>query len=509
MMSAREDKPIPALDTDPGDGEQIVSAPRVGAASRQVRQPLLGDVRTRVLTSFFILLVVSTAVSLLVLRQVLLSRIGDDVQEALAVQVDSLRTMTADGADPATGRPFNGDLERIFSAYLASERPPRDGTLATFIGGEPFQAVPPGGLASELSSLASLPEPESGQISIVPGPVQFVAVPVEGDGASAGVLVAAELLTDERDQVESAVQLAVAVSIVVTLLASLFIWLAAGRAVQPLRALARTTRTITETDLSERVAVRGGDEIAALGRTYNEMLDRLQSAFADQKEFLADVGHELRTPITVIRGHLETLGEDPVERQEATEVITDELERMSRLVDDLLLLARSDRGDFLRVEPLDLDLLTQDLYGKARTLGVRRWKVDRADVGLVHADPHRITSAVMNLAQNAVRHTNGDEEIGIGSALEGGQVRIWVRDEGEGIEPHEQQRIFERFAGTGARAAEGHGAGLGLAIVKAIAEAHGGRVELESEPGFGSTFSLIIPVQAEPADDEDERWQGS
>ena len=94
----------------------------------------------------------------------------------------------------------------------------------------------------------------------------------------------------------------------ITLLASLFIWLAAGRAVQPLRALARTTRTITETDLSDRVDVRGESEIAELGRTFNGMLDRLETAFASQKEFLADVGHELRTPITVIRGHLDTLG---------------------------------------------------------------------------------------------------------------------------------------------------------------------------------------------------------
>ena len=121
------------------------------------------------------------------------------------------------------------------------------------------------------------------------------------------------------------------------------------------------------------------------------MLDRLEAAFADQKEFLADVGHELRTPITVIRGHLETLGDDPAERAEAIAVIHDELERMSRLVDDLLLLARSDRPDFLRFEPLDLDLLTHELFAKARTLGVRRWLIDRAGVGLVaggSASPH-------------------------------------------------------------------------------------------------------------------------
>ncbi len=472
---------------------------------REPRQPLLGDVRTRVLLSFFILLVVSTAVSLLVLRQVLISRIGDDVQETLTEQVEPLRELAETGQDPETGEPINGDLRRIFAVYIEEERAPDDGFLLTFIEGELNQAEPAGTqVPNELERLTQVDEPAAGRISVGGSDeVQYVAVPVTGREQS-GVLIAAESLDDEREQVEGAVTLAIAVSVVVTLLASLFIWLAAGRAVQPLRALARTTRTITETDLSDRVDVRGGDEIAELGRTFNGMLDRLELAFEDQKEFLADVGHELRTPITVIRGHLETVGDDPAERAEATSVIYNELERMSRLVDDLLLLARSDRADFLRPEPLDLDLFTQELFTKARTLGVRRWTLDRADVTLFHGDPHRLTSAIMNLAQNAVKHTRGDDLIAIGSAVESGFIHIWVRDEGEGIEVEEQERIFLRFASGIQRTGQGHshGAGLGLAIVKAIAEAHGGMVEIKSEVGRGSTFTLIIPTDFDPTEPE-------
>ena len=470
----------------------------------ETRQPLLGDVRTRVLASFFVLLVVSTAVSLLVLRQVLISRIGNDVRETLTAQVEPLRSLAEAGEDPETGDPIHGDLDKIFSAYLRQERAADDGFLITFIGGEMDQAEPAGiQLPSELQRLSSIDAPESDNVSLSGGEeLQYVAVPVTGDRQS-GVLVAAESLQDEREQVEGAVRLAIAVGIVVTLLASLFIWLAAGRAVQPLRALARTTRTITETDLSDRVDVRGGDEIAELGRTFNSMLDRLKTAFEDQKEFLADVGHELRTPITVIRGHLETVGEDPAERAEAMSVIHDELERMSRLVDDLLLLARSDRSDFLRPEPLDLDLFTQELFAKAQTLGVRRWQLERADVALFQGDPHRLTSAVMNLVQNAVKHTRRDDLIAIGSSIESGFARIWVRDAGEGIESEEQERIFLRFASGVQRTGhgQGHGAGLGLAIVKAIAEAHGGLVELESELGRGSTFTVIIPTDHDDSEE--------
>ncbi len=414
--------------------------------------------------SFFILLVVSTAVSLLVLRQVLLSRIGDDVRETLT---DTGRATARAGRNrpgprnrrAAQWRPASGSSPPTSQ----QERAPDDGFLLTFIDGELNQAEPAGTqVPNELERLTRVDEPAAGRISVGGSDeLQYVAVPVTGREQS-GVLVAAESLDDEREQVEGAVTLAIAVSVVVTLLASLFIWLAAGRAVQPLRALARTTRTITETDLSDRVDVRGGDEIAELGRTFNGMLDRLELAFEDQKEFLADVGHELRTPITVIRGHLETVGDDPAERAEATSVIYDELERMSRLVDDLLLLARSDRADFLRPEPLDLDLFTQELFAKARTLGVRRWTLDRADVALFHGDPHRLTSAIMNLAQNAVKHTRGDDLIAIGSAVESGFIHIWVRDEGEGIEVEEQERIFLRFASGIQRTGQGHSHGAGL-----------------------------------------------
>ena len=230
-------------------------------------------------------------------------------------------------------------------------------------------------------------------------------------------------------------RIAIGVSLVVLLLASLFIWLAAGRAVAPLQALSRTARTISETDLSGRIPVRGGDEIAELGRTFNSMLDRLETAFADQKDFLTDVSHELRTPITVIRGHLETLGDSPAEREEAIAVIQDELDRMNRYVDDLLLLTKAPRPDFLRLGPLDLDLFTHDLFAKARSLGDRDWRLDGTGVGILVADQQRLTQAVMNLADNAVRHTRSEETIWIGSSLVGDEARLWVRDEGPGVEP--------------------------------------------------------------------------
>jgi two-component system, OmpR family, sensor kinase len=459
------------------------------------RKSLLAGVRTRVLVSFLALLIVSTAASVLVLREVLMSRIGDQVERELLPTVDSLRELTETG-QPGNGRPFTS-IDQLFDAYLMQTAAPPDGALVTFVGDEihDAKAAPDvGELEDSFAGVAAGQEPSSGRVESDLGEARYVAVPVSA-GDQSGTLVVAALTAAEREQVESAVMIAIGVSIVVLLLASLFIWLAAGRAIVPLQALSRTARTISDTDLSGRIPVSGGDEIAELGRTFNSMLDRLETAFADQKDFLTDVSHELRTPITVIRGHIETLGDSPRERQEAIAVIQDELDRMSRYVDDLLLLTKAPRPDFLRASPLDLDLFTHDLFAKASSLGEREWELEGTGVGIVRADQHRLTQAMMNLADNAVHHTRTGETIWLGSSLDGEQARLWVRDEGPGVDPADRERIFARY--VRARATDrsrGDGAGLGLSIVRAIAEAHGGWAELDSRPGVGSTFSIVLPA---------------
>ena len=459
-------------------------------------RPFAG-MRTRVLISFLVLLLLSTAASVVVLRQVLISRIDDEVSDSLRADVEELEALTAAGEDPATGRPFTGDVARVFDAYLRNRAAVEDSATVAFVGSEPYRELVASASQSELAGalreMGPVSEPEDGELETRLGTARYLAVPV-ALGDETGSLSLAQLLGEQREQVEAAVRIAVGVSLVVVLLASLFIWLAAGRAMAPLQALARTARQISETDLSRRIPIRGTDEIAQLGRTLNAMLDRLEAAFADQREFLADVSHELRTPITVIRGHLETVGDDPRERREATAVIQDELDRMNRFVDDLLLLVRASRPDFLRPEPLDLDLLTQEMFAKARLLGDRAWVLEGTGIGLVDADPQRITQAVTNLAANAVNHTGPGEPIWIGSSLGGDEARIWVRDEGPGIPTEEQRLIFERFARSQSVRGSG-GAGLGLAIVKAVAEAHGGRVELESTLGRGARFTIVIPAR--------------
>jgi signal transduction histidine kinase len=270
-------------------------------------------------------------------------------------------------------------------------------------------------------------------------------------------------------------------------------WVAAGRVLAPLRLLIRTARSVSESDLSQRILVKERGEIAELAITFNEMMDRLQASFDSQRNFINDAGHELRTPLTIVRGHLELMGDDPEEQRETLELVMDELNRMSRLVHDITLLAKAERPDFLQVEKVDIAAFTEELFAKAKALADREWRLDAKGTGTLVIDRQRITEAMMNLAQNATQHTQPGDMIALGSTLKRHQVQFWVRDTGEGVSVADQQRIFERFTRAGKSRSRSEGAGLGLSIVQAIVEAHHGSIKLSSQIGNGATFTLILP----------------
>jgi len=228
------------------------------------------------------------------------------------------------------------------------------------------------------------------------------------------------------------------------------------------------------------------------------MLERLEAGFAAQRDFLDDAGHELRTPLTVLRGHLELLRHgDPEDVAETQALLLDEVDRMSRLVDDLILLAKSRRPDFVRVHPVELGSFTRGLLAKARGLGERVWRVDESAETTVQVDEQRITQAVLQLADNAVKHTSTGDLVAIGSSFDGHEVRLWVRDTGDGVPPEDRARIFERFGRSSVRS-EDDGFGLGLSIVGAIVAAHGGQVLVGDERPRGSRFVITIPTGRTP-----------
>ena len=451
--------------------------------------------RLRVLGSFAFLLAVAAVAGLFLQRAVLLRALDQDIEASLEQERSEMETL-AGGNNPLTGDPFAGDVQAIFDTFLRRNVPEQGEVYVAFVDGLPYRTTPAPlrldavpGLATRWGSMTT---GERGQVETEAGPVQYLAVPLTLEGRARGVFVVANFVAGRRAQIEAAIRLEGVVSAVVLLIVTLIAWFVAGRLLRPVRELTATAEAIGDSELTRRIPVEGDDEISRLAHTFNEMLDRLEAAFTAQRTFIDDAGHELRTPITIIRGHLDVMGDDPQDRQETMAVVSDELDRMARIVDDLLLLAKSEQPDFLRPEPVELSDLTTELLVKAQALGNRAWRLDACAEGTVQADPQRLAQAALNLARNAVEHTVVGAEIGLGSRWDQAGVHLWVRDTGTGIDTADQLRIFDRFA-RGRYGRRSEGAGLGLAIVRSIAAAHGGRVDLDSSLGRGATFTIVLP----------------
>ena len=471
-----------------------VAAPPAEAA-RDVAEPgvlrLGGRLRTnarfRILGWFVLLMLLAIVASLVLQRTILDRRLTSESDRVLSEEAAAFRQIAQDA-------PRSASAEAIVTDYLDA-RPTGSGAsqaYATFVAGrardvdDRLHPVDP--------DWATLTRPERGWH----GDARYLAVPLERDGRTAGVFVVARYADEARSAIDDALETGALVSLSVLAVTALIAWAMAGRVLEPVRLVTETAREIGETDFRRRITVTSGDEVGQLASTFNAMLDRLESAFETQRAFVHDAGHELRTPITVIRGHLELLGDDPDERRETVALVTGELDRMARIVNDLLLLAKAERPGFLRTEPVDVTALLREVEAKATALADRRWRVEAAPpvTPTIVADPQRLTQALMNLASNSVEHTRVDDEIAFGAASRGdGGVRLWVRDTGAGIPEHEQEHIFERFARGRSERRRPQGAGLGLAIVRAIAEAHGGSVAVDSRPGAGATFTIELPGQ--------------
>jgi signal transduction histidine kinase len=462
-------------------------------------QSALASVRLRLVWWFVIVLAIATVGSVLVVRQILLQRLDARIDAELVQEIREVELLST-GNDPETGQPFRGDVERIFEVALDRNVPARSEAILTFVEGE-LEGVAAGERAPSLEALpleawAVLTEPQAGRLETPAGDsIDFRAVPFLVDGLPGGVFV---VVIDRRAEIgdtDAASLAAAGVGIVMLIVGSVLAFRLADHILRPVRTVRETALAITETDLSRRIPVEGHDEISELAATFNAMLDRLDAAFAAQRRFIDDAGHELRTPITIIQGHLDTLDDDPEERTRTIALLDQELARVRRMIDDLVTLARAERPDFVRPGPVDLGDLTRAILEKARGLGDRAWTLDAVADRPIRADEQRLTQAVLQLAENAVRHTAPGGRIAIGSAVRDEEVQLWVADDGAGVPPDEQASIFERFVRgrDGRRRAEG--SGLGLSIVAAIADAHGGRATLESPPGEGATFRIIFPLR--------------
>jgi len=281
-------------------------------------------------------------------------------------------------------------------------------------------------------------------------------------------------------------------------------WLLARRALRPVDHMTRAAQRISGEHLTERLLETGtGDELDRLARTLNEMLTRLDESFRQVRQFSADASHELQTPLTILKGEIEVAlrsGRTPEEYQEVLTSSLEEIERISRLVEGLLLLARADSG-VLRMDhqPLALAELLAEVAAQMQKMatgqGVSLLLENLAPV-TISGDREQLKRLFINLIDNAIKYTPAGGRVSLSLGEEGGQVLISVIDTGIGLSEDEQGRIFTRFyRAAQARSQSGGGAGLGLCIAQSIAEAHGGTIQVLSHPGQGSSFTVVLPVE--------------
>lgn len=422
-------------------------------------------------------------------------RIVDGVSSSLAQEISEFREFADRGVDPDTGERFV-TAERLITISMLRNVPDDNEAHIGFVRDANIAAEGSGTLHNEPEFRAEVTRHQSAVFgeyrSPTHGRIVYAVLPIEHTQDLSHYVVA-HYLDNEITGLDDTIRVYGIAALLAWLGLTLAAWLLARRIIAPIDELRETAENITETDLNRRIAVTGGDEVAAMGSTFNRMLDRMQAALAGQRRMLDDAGHELRTPITVVRGHLELMDPHDSADVEATrDLAIDELDRMNLLVQDLILLAKAQRPDFLTREPVELHILVEGVRDKASGLGEREWVVDPSEPITHFADPRRLTQAMLQLASNAYKVTDRGDLIAFGCSSTSQGVQLWVRDSGPGVPPADRDRIFTRFqSGTSVSAG---GAGLGLAIVAAIAEAHDGTAHVtDATSAGGAKFIIELP----------------
>jgi len=282
-------------------------------------------------------------------------------------------------------------------------------------------------------------------------------------------------------------------------------WVLTGRALAPVDAMVAAARRIGAEDLSHRLATENrDDELGRLAAVLNEMLARLERSFTAARHFSADAAHELRTPLTILKGEIEVAlraALDPAESRRVLESCQEEVDRLANLVEDLLFLARADAGAVDRpLETVDLGTVIDDVAPALRTLAERAgvaFLTRHPETVIVRGSVPMLFRLLFNLADNAIKYAGAGRRVEVSLGTDGGNAVLEVRDDGPGISPADQAHIFDRFYRADPARTRG-GAGLGLALARSIAQVHGARITVDSAPGKGTCFRVLLPLAPPP-----------
>lgn len=475
--------------------------------------------RARILGAILAVACVGLAIVGTVTFVVQRERVLAEVDSRLHSQVERLRHVADASADPVTAsaaRPTSAtasedlviddfpSVESYLHAVVARLVPARnEGSIAIIDEDTRFRPETLSGfeisddnalIERAVAETAAAGGTVTGTISDQGRSLRYIAIPVSmADDTRSGVYVRAIDVSAELEPVTAAMMTYLVAALAVLAAIGVVGWFVTGRLLSPIRRLRDTADAITISDLSPRLPADGNDDISDMSRTVNSMLDRLEGSVDVQRQLLDDVRHELKTPITIVRGHLEMMDpRDINDVESARRIGMAELDRMTRLVDDIDLLA-SVEGDPVSLAHVDLGTLTARVSELVSVIPGHGWRIEECAVGTVLGDHDRLLQAWLQLADNAAKYTPEDSPIEIGSSLDDEEARLWVRDHGRGIPPAARHRIFRRFDRAHGKRSVG-GSGLGLAIVDVITKSHGGRCTVVDTFGGGSTFTIHLPL---------------
>ena len=394
------------------------------------------------------------------------------------------------------------DLQQRATAFLAQDSEAGTGLAAAyvirFVDGMLVTNTQDTGLRDTIASAQRSPGQPITVHDDRRGDFRVAVIPIEQNGRRLGDFRIALPLAGAESTVRNLVTPMLVANALLIGLGGVLAYTVIGGGLAPVRAITATAAGISDGDLSRRIGYQGPrDEVGRLAETFDAMLARLQSGFEQRQAFYSLASHELRTPLTIVRGHLEVLRRQdqpsPQEVRETLDIALEELARITADVNDMLLLGRMLLGQPGEMEEVDAGSVLRDVHRRARGLAVRDWQLEVTGPAPVRADAEQLTRALFNLVTNAVRHTHEGARVRLACITSAEWAQLEVADSGDGIRQVDLAHIFAPWHRVGAR--DGSVGGLGLMIVREVAWAHGGDVEVLSQEGAGTTFTIWLPLE--------------
>ena len=428
-------------------------------------------------------------------------QLEERINQHLTREAQELIVLAEKAINPETDLPFSNSAD-LLELYMQRTIPEPNETMFVVVNGlvqsrstdTPLVRIDKD--QDFVALVSNTSQPTFGDLQTESGRVRYVIVPVTSPTDS-GALVAAMFADAEGQEIAEVMRRYGLLILLSLALAGLAGWLVAGRVLRPIRQIRNTAHEIGSSDLAKRIplAQNVGGELLELATEFNSMLDRIQESFDAQRQFVDDAGHELRTPLTIITGHFELMERDPSQLVASREIIRDELARMTRMVQDLQTLTKSNQPGFIKTAPVDTTELLDELLLKAKSLGNREWSLQASPDEIVWVDRQRLTQAMLQLASNAIRHTKTGDRIAIGNRMTEDAAEFFIQDSGPGIPVADRARIAERFVRGSNVSQDTEGSGLGLALVTAIAKAHEGNLIIGESPMGGAELVIRIPKE--------------